>query len=26
LLSLFVLPTLLKLVGGKRDRVLEENR
>jgi len=26
LLSLFVLPTLLKLVGGKRDRVLEDNR
>ena len=26
LLSLFVLPTLLKLVGGKRDRLLRENR
>ena len=26
LLSLFVLPTLLKLVGGVRNRVLEQNR
>ena len=26
LLSLFVLPTLLKLLGGRRNRVLEENR